>query len=151
MASLDSVLIACMVHLIFRYSFYTTPQSKLNTPGPGIPTVVVFVAVLDIINENCIIPNSFENISTGLKYIVEVVTAIFLVEVSMIFWMSVEHSVFLLTKQSLLGLEIVTKNTYYVHENEIIGAITFPLSVTILVIASQHTDLHNRIMQGLYD
>ncbi|KAL7740677.1 hypothetical protein ACLKA6_000046 [Drosophila palustris] len=151
MASKDSVLIASLVHLIFRYCLYITPQSKLKTPGPGMPTVIVFVAVLDIISCNRIIPNSFEDIAEGLKYVVEAVTAIFLLEVSMLFWVSVEHSIYLLAKQSLLGLELLNRKTYNAHETQINGAITYPLSVTILAIACQHTDLHNRIVQSLND
>jgi len=148
---MDSILIASMVHLIFRYSLCATPQSKLKSPGPGLPTVIVFVAVLDIINCNRIIPHCFDNIAAGLKYVVEAITAIFLLEVSMLFWLSVEHCIYLLAKYSLLGLEIVARKTYYAHETQINGAITYPLSMTILVIACQHTDLHNRIVQCFND
>ncbi|KAH8415068.1 hypothetical protein KR215_001835 [Drosophila sulfurigaster] len=151
MTSMDSVVVASIVHLIFRYGFNMTPQSKLQTPGPSIPTVIVFVAVLNIIYDNQFIPSRFDNVPAGFRYTLEVVSSIVLMESVMIFWMSVEHCVFLLSKQTLLGLELVSRSTYMQHETQIIGGITYPLSVVIFVITSQTTDLHARVLQNFND
>ncbi|KAH8378249.1 hypothetical protein KR093_010434 [Drosophila rubida] len=151
MTPMDSVMVASVVHLTFRYGFNITPQSRLNTPGPVLPTAIVFVAVLNIIYDNRLIPERFDNVSTGLRSTLEVISSIVLMEATMLFWMSVEHCVYLSSKHTLIRMDVVTKSTYHRHEKEIIGAVTYPLSVAILVITSQSTDLHHRLLESFND
>ncbi|KAH8263449.1 hypothetical protein KR044_009218 [Drosophila immigrans] len=151
MTSMDSVLVASIVHVILRFGFHMTPQSKLQTPGPTLPTVIVFAAVLNIIYENKLLPARFDNVQAGYRYTLEVVTSIVLLEAVMIFWASTESCAYLLSKHALLRLDIVSRSTYNQHEQQIIGAVTYPLSLAILVITSQSTDLPQRVLQRFND
>ncbi|XP_064553799.1 uncharacterized protein LOC135439103 [Drosophila montana] len=140
MAAIESVVLAGLLHLIFRFALYITPQSKLQTPGPVLPTAIVFLALLDVIYDNRILPLRFNNMSPGFKYIFETIMAVCLLEMGMLIWQSIEHSIYLFAKGTLLGLDVVSKQTYYKQENLIIGAFTLPLSLAILITAAQATD-----------
>ncbi|EDW03052.1 uncharacterized protein LOC6561785 [Drosophila grimshawi] len=149
MASSESVFLAGLVHLMIRFIFYITPQSRLGTPGPAISTAIVGVALLDIIYDNRIIPLRFNDMSAGFQYMVETVVAIVLLEFGMLIWTSIEHSIYLFAKGTLLGLSVVSKPTYYRNENLIIGSFTLPLSLAILIMAAQATDHYQIIRRRL--
>ncbi|EDW63558.1 uncharacterized protein [Drosophila virilis] len=150
MASLESVLVAGLVHLFFRFALYITPQSTLLTPGPTLPTIIVGVAILDLIYDYRIVPLSMYKRARGIKYICECFVAILFLEVGMlIFWQTIEHLVYLIAKMLLLEMDIVSLDYYYRHETFIIGSFTLPISLGILVLVSRITN-HFKMLSRRY-
>ncbi|KAH8403241.1 hypothetical protein KR222_008900 [Zaprionus bogoriensis] len=137
MASSESVFIAAFVHLTLRYSMHISTEEQFHTPGPGLPTAIVCVTMLLIIHHNRIMPNRYQDISIAFKCLLESFVAFCLLELCMLFWASIEYSVYLIASGTLLGLDVLSRKTYFQHENLIIGSFTLPLSLTILAITLQ--------------
>ncbi|TDG47203.1 hypothetical protein AWZ03_006334 [Drosophila navojoa] len=141
MAAIESVVVAGFVHLVIRFALYVTPQTVLKTPGPATPTFIVCLALMDLIYHSRIIPQRFDDMSTTFKYAFECLTVIFLLELGMLLWESIEHTIFLVVKGALLSMKVIPKPTYYKQQNVIIGAFTLPLSLVIFAAVEQS---HNK-------
>ncbi|XP_017854186.1 uncharacterized protein LOC108607703 [Drosophila busckii] len=138
MTSIEAVLAAGIVHLFLRFALYIDPKTKLVTPGPELPTYIVYVALLALIHDTRILPRKFNYMSPIFKCICETIVAIFLLEISMlVFWRSIEHSIYLGVKFVLLYFKIVSPETYANHETLMIGAFTFPLAAVLLFMVLQ--------------
>lgn len=141
MASVESVLVAGVVHLVLQYSLYITPQTNFSMPGPTLPAIIVCVALLDIIYASHIVPVCMDDRPMVFKYIAECLVAIFILEVGMlVFWQTLEHIVAMMARTLLLGMELVSTEYYYDNETILIGAFTVPVALIVLIIAVNCTD-----------
>ncbi|XP_017857758.1 PREDICTED: uncharacterized protein LOC108610271 [Drosophila arizonae] len=141
MASIEAVLVAGVMHLVLQYSLYITPLTTFSTPGPTLPTIIVCVALLDIIYANDIVPLCMDERPMVFKYIAECLVAIFILEVGMlVFWQTLEHVVVMIARTLLLGKELVSSEYYYEHEAVLIGAFTVPVSLIVLATVVSFTN-----------
>ncbi|XP_030381180.1 uncharacterized protein LOC115629023 [Scaptodrosophila lebanonensis] len=151
MASIIAISLAAMMHLVLRVSFYIQPNEKQSAPGPALPTIIVCIALLDIIYDNRILPQRYEcMVPKAFKYLCEAGIAIFFLEVGMlIFWATIEYVIYLTSRALLLSLGLVSMQTYNKHETFMVGLFTVPLSLFILAMTGQATD-HFHLLQDHY-
>ncbi|XP_023175061.1 uncharacterized protein LOC111602292 [Drosophila hydei] len=141
MAATRSVLLAGLVHLLIEL-LHLTPQLGLKTPGPVTPTIIVSLALMHIIYNTRIIPQRLNDWPPALKCIFESVTVILIFELSMLFWESIEHTIYLVVKGSLLTTKVISKETYHKQEYVIVGAFTLPLSLAIFAAVAQSYNMY---------
>ncbi|KAH8378250.1 hypothetical protein KR093_010442 [Drosophila rubida] len=138
MASLESVLIAGLMHLIFRFALFIDPMKTLSSPGPRVPTMIVCAALMDLIYDSRIVPLCLFKIPNAIKIICECLVAMFLLEVGMlIIWQALEFSIYLIVHTVILNF--VSGEYYAKHETLIIGTFTFPVAIGILLMTSKVT------------
>ncbi|KAH8251239.1 hypothetical protein KR032_004143, partial [Drosophila birchii] len=138
MTSFACVCAAGLIHLMHSWAL-PTDQSKL--PGPQFPTVLVAIALMDLIYDNRFIPQGFEGMSVVLQRIYEVAVALLLLELGIhAIWKPVERIIHLLTKIFVLGTGLVSKEVFWKHEGIFVGCLTFPLSFLIVAFVGQATD-----------
>ncbi|KAH8238948.1 hypothetical protein KR038_009716, partial [Drosophila bunnanda] len=146
MTSLACVCAAGFIHLMHSWAL---PPERSKVPGPQLPSVFVAIALMDLIYDNRIIPQSFGEISVVLQRICEVAVALILLELGVYaIWKPMERIIHLLTKIFLLGTGLVSEGVFRRKENFWVGCVTVPLSMLIVAFAGQATDhfhfLHNR-------
>lgn len=151
MASLESIVVAGLIHLLLRFTIFKVPQAQVEAPAPSISSYIVCVALLDLIYDSRIVPVKVYRAPHWIKCICESLVAIILLEVGMlIVWSSLEFSIYVIAQTLLLGMDIVTSETYFSHETLIIGSITFPLAVSILAISNHATKHCNAIYRRYF-
>ncbi|KAH8263453.1 hypothetical protein KR044_009238 [Drosophila immigrans] len=138
MASLEAILIAGFMHLIFRFALFIDPLKSLNTPGPRIPTIIVCAALTDLIFDSRIVPLCLSRMPNGIKILCECVVAMFLIEVGMlIVWQALEFSIYLMIHT--VALNFTSEEFYAKHETLLIGIVTFPVAIGLLLMTSKVT------------
>ncbi|KAH8393465.1 hypothetical protein KR200_001337, partial [Drosophila serrata] len=145
MTSLASVCAAGLIHLMHSW---VLPPDRPKDPGPQLPSVFVAIALLDLIYDNRVIPQSFEVMSVVFQRICEVAVALILLELGIhIIWKPLERFIHLLTKILLLGTGLVSEGVFWRQENFWVGCVTVPLSLLIVAFAGQASD-HFHILRN---
>jgi len=138
MTSLECVLIAGLCH-VMHYLAWSSKRSDI--PRLQLPSLVVGLAAMDLIWDNCFIPRRLQIMPGVLKRIYELAVAFILLEIAVhVIWKAVENGCFLLIKIILIGTGLVSKYNYYKYENYWVGSVTVPLSFLILAFAGHATD-----------
>ncbi|XP_016985775.1 uncharacterized protein LOC108049182 [Drosophila rhopaloa] len=145
MTHLTCVLIAGLSHLIH---YFALSSKGPMIPGPQLPSLIVVVAAMDLIWDNCFIPRRFDILPAVVKRIYELAVAFLLLEIAIdVVWRTMEQMCFLLIKIVLLGTDLVAESSYEKYEAFWVGSVTLPLSLLILAYVGQATHhfhmLHN--------
>ncbi|KAI8038029.1 uncharacterized protein LOC128253460 [Drosophila gunungcola] len=149
MTSLACVFIAGLTHLVDLLA----PSSKNPTiPGPQLPTLIVAIAAMDLIWDNCFIPQRLNVLPTVVKRIYELAVAFLLLEIAIhVLWKTMEQICFLLVKIGLLATGLVSESIYEKYEVFWVGSVTVPLALLILAFAGQATDHFHMLHESLIE
>ncbi|XP_060647991.1 uncharacterized protein LOC132785744 [Drosophila nasuta] len=138
MASLESVLIAGLLHVIFHFALLVDRLKGLDTPGPRLPTMIICAALMDLIYDCRIVPLGLSRLPNVIKIMCECLVAMLLMEVGiLIIWQALEFSIYLIVHT--MALNIMSGEFYDKYETLIIGAFTIPVAIAILVLTSKVT------------
>nr|NP_001245538.1 uncharacterized protein Dmel_CG43136 [Drosophila melanogaster]AFH07252.1 uncharacterized protein Dmel_CG43136 [Drosophila melanogaster] len=138
MTNLICVSLAGLLHVIQFLAFYSR---SANTPAPKLPSLFVGLAAMDIIWNNCFVPRALQNRTAVIRWIYELIVSYLLLEFVQMFWKPVDNICVVLMRLIILGTGIVSETNYENYESYWVGFLTVPLSLLILAIASQATDL----------
>ncbi|XP_017134464.1 uncharacterized protein LOC108150706 [Drosophila elegans] len=138
MTSLACVFIAGLTHLV---NLFASSSSNPEIPGPQFPTLIVAIAAMDLIWDNCFIPQRLNVLPAFVKRIYELAVAFLLLEIAIhVLWKTLEQCCFLLVKIWLLATGLVSESSYEKYEVYWVGSVTVPLAFLILAFAGQATD-----------
>ncbi|KAH8415065.1 hypothetical protein KR215_001834 [Drosophila sulfurigaster] len=138
MASLESVLIAGLLHVIFRFALFVDRMKGFDTPGPRLPTMIICAALMDLIYDCRIVPLRLCRLPNVIKIMCECLVAMLLMEVGiLIIWQALEFSIYLIVHT--MSVNIVSEEFYAKYETLIIGAFTIPVANGILLMTSKVT------------
>ncbi|KAL7744187.1 hypothetical protein ACLKA6_009160 [Drosophila palustris] len=154
MASAFSVLVAGLMHFFIRIVILNESAMKFDTPGSTLPSCIVCLALMDLIYDNRLVPLDLYGTPKwvkGMKLMFETAIAFLLLEVgNLLVWKSLELSLFIVVQTLLLGLGLVSLETYERHEALIIGAFTSSLALAILAMSSHATQRFNICSRYLF-
>ncbi|KAM8720012.1 hypothetical protein ACLKA7_006123 [Drosophila subpalustris] len=154
MASAFSVLVAGLMHFFIRIVILNESAMKFDTPGSTLPSCIVCLALMDLIYDNRLVPLDLYGTPKwvkGMKLMFETAIAFLLLEVgNLLVWKSLELSLFIVVQTLLLGLGLVSPETYERHEALIIGAFTSSLALAILAMSSHATQRFNICSRYLF-
>ncbi|SPP79140.1 uncharacterized protein LOC117582462 [Drosophila guanche] len=138
MASWYSVAIAALMYLFYQW-VGQDPFHELNAVKPMMPSMLVFIGVLDLIGNKVELPPPILYTACWLYiFIYELIISIFVLYLSMsVFWQPLETVIMLMMRIILCGYRLQSEETYNRYEEYWIGSITLPLSLIILVMLSR--------------
>ncbi|KAH8334260.1 hypothetical protein KR059_007969 [Drosophila kikkawai] len=134
MTYLASVCAAGLIHLMHNW---VLPPDRSKFLGPQLPSILVAIALLDLIYDNRLLPQGLEVMSVVLQRFCEMVMALILLELGInVIWMPVERLIHLLTKIFLRSTGLASRG----FEGFWVGCVTVPLSLVILAFVGHATD-----------
>ncbi|XP_022209238.2 uncharacterized protein LOC111065401 [Drosophila obscura] len=146
MASWYSVGLAALLYILYQW-IYSRP---LNMDKPQLPSVLVLIAVMDMIAHNVYIHKVLTRSYEPFKFLYEVAFGIFYLDIGMRdIWTGLETQIIVLIQRTLTGLELVSEENYLRHKQYWIGSITLPLSLLILVLAGKSTKHFQLILEAV--
>ncbi|XP_017069783.2 uncharacterized protein LOC108106974 [Drosophila eugracilis] len=138
MTSLGCVFVAGLFH-VMHYMALSSKGSNLSELK--LPTVIVSLAAMDIIWDNCFIPRQLNIMPVVLKRIYELAVTFILLEIAVhVVWKEIEHICIPLTRILLIGTGLMSEFNYVKYESYCVGSVTIPLSLLILAFAGHATD-----------
>ncbi|XP_017062446.1 uncharacterized protein LOC108102228 [Drosophila ficusphila] len=147
---MTSFLCVCTAGFFHLMNYVALSSKSSGVRGPDFPSLIVAIAAMDLIWDNCFIPRRFEIMPTIVKRIYELAVSFLLLEIAIhVFWKSVEQICFFLIAIILVGTGLVTRYHFEKYESYWVGSVTVPLSLLILSLASQATD-HFHMLQDCY-
>ncbi|KAH8353256.1 hypothetical protein KR084_009865, partial [Drosophila pseudotakahashii] len=149
MTSLGCVFVAGLFHVMH---FVALSSKSSNIPGPQLPSLIVALAAMDLIWDNCFIPRRLHIMPPVLKRIYELAMTFLLLEIAVhVVWKTVEQILSLLIKIILIGTGLVSEYNYVQYEKFWVGSVTVPLSFLILAFAGQATDHFHMLHDCLFE
>lgn len=147
---MTTLVCVCIASALLWINHLTESDAEdIETPGPKLPSVMVTLALMDLIYDNSFVPEKLENMPRCLKWIYEVVLSVFMLDVCLHFWKATEYILYLLLKIIVLWMGFVSHMTYIEYEYYCQAVMTLPLAFLILSFAGHATD-HFHLVRGKY-
>ncbi|XP_039502066.1 uncharacterized protein LOC120458473 isoform X1 [Drosophila santomea] len=149
MTSLECVFVAGLLHVMQFLALYSKCSNIPNIPQ--IPSLIVGLAAMDLIWDNCFVPRALYVMPSLIRRIYEVAVAYMLLKIAVQgFWKTVEEFCVILMSVIVLGTGLVSKTTYRNYESYWVGSLTVPLSLLILAFAGHATDHFHVFHNGIF-
>ncbi|EDV59165.2 uncharacterized protein Dere_GG10449 [Drosophila erecta] len=116
-----------------------------------LPSLIVALAAMDLIWDNCFVPRALHKMPAGLRRIYEAAVAFLLLEIAVqVFWKTVEQACVMLMRVIMLGTGLDSKINYRRYESYWVASVTVPLSLLILAFAGHATDHFHVFHDGFF-
>lgn len=147
---MTNIVCVCIASALLWINYLTESNDEdIETPGPKLPSVMVTLALMDLIYDNSFVPEKLEGVPRFLKWVYEVIVSVFVMDVGLHFWKATEYTLYLLLKIIVLWMGYVSHLTYIEYEYYCQAVMTLPLAFLVLTFAGHATN-HFHLVRGKY-